>query len=270
MSNEAITGMIVVNGKLVIMKGSSAFQTESNGREPNEWTYQKLAGLGTSEPFVQHLTEEVFEYIDGSSIYEPERQQFKDAVANIVFDGLMPAFEHLKRIRASVSQEMPIVNRRQLYEDFTSQLWRTYKGQFQSATKLLGIDIGFNFGDEKQFSDGAAKFKAKHPNLMYDVSGLLQSHRHLWQNELSKFRNNFIEHPKSKRDDFEKFYSREHAEFLFEMVWMTMAMLLPVLIAEHFRGMISIQAVPPSERDTRRPRFFQFVMMRAIQPNADK
>ena len=84
---DAITGMIVVNGKLVIMKGSSAFQTETNGREPNEWKYLKLAGLGTSEPFVQHLTSEVFEYIDTSFIFDPERQQLKDAIATIVSMG---------------------------------------------------------------------------------------------------------------------------------------------------------------------------------------
>jgi hypothetical protein len=53
---EKITGAISTGKKLALLKGSGMFVTEDNGREPHQWTVLHLAGVGTSEAFVQHLS----------------------------------------------------------------------------------------------------------------------------------------------------------------------------------------------------------------------
>jgi hypothetical protein len=50
---------------------------------------------------------EMPELVDASMIYGEERDKLKEAILIVSMEGLMPAFEHLKKIRASVGLEMP-------------------------------------------------------------------------------------------------------------------------------------------------------------------
>jgi len=52
----------------------------------------------------------------------------------------MPAFEHLKKIRASATQTLPILNRNQLYDE---------------------PDVGLLFKTGEQFESGGAAFSKK-------------------------------------------------------------------------------------------------------------
>lgn len=58
------------------------------------------------------------ELVDASTIYGQERDTLREAILIVSMEGLMPAFEHLKKIRISVGQKMPDLNRKQLFEDF--------------------------------------------------------------------------------------------------------------------------------------------------------
>jgi hypothetical protein len=80
-------------------------------------------------------------------------------------EGLMPAIEHLKKIRSSIRQEIPVLNRMQLYEDFSRVLWHAYKDLMPRATILLGFDLGFLFQNEANFEKWVIEFNGNHPSL---------------------------------------------------------------------------------------------------------
>jgi hypothetical protein len=85
------------------------------------------------------------ELVDASSTLEPKRCEVKEAILIVSIEGLTMAFEHLKKIRAVVGQAIPILNRKQLYEDFSAALSVAYKRFAQEAAKLLCPDTGFIF-----------------------------------------------------------------------------------------------------------------------------
>jgi hypothetical protein len=70
-----------------------------------------------------------------------------------------------------------------------------------------------------------------------------------WQNNLSKFRNHFLEHRKASSAKFVKFYDPAVADKILGSTWKLMADLFPVLIASHFSPGFSIERIPDDERD---------------------
>src|SRR5580698_5189797 len=98
----------------------------TSGNKPSEWPVATFANISGSEEFVRQLIMEMPELVEATSMMEPERSQVKEAILTISIEGLMPAFEHLKMIRAAVGHAIPILNRKQLYEDFTGALWVAY------------------------------------------------------------------------------------------------------------------------------------------------
>lgn len=95
--------------------------------EPVNWKVTHFANVSGSEKFLMQLAMEMPMLVDAAMIYEPEREKLKEAVLAISIEGLMPAFEDLKKIRALPMQKIPELSRRQLYEDFTVVLWRAYR-----------------------------------------------------------------------------------------------------------------------------------------------
>jgi len=246
---------------LKIFQGSKVYSTADNGKEPSEWKVLHYANIGSSEEFVEQFSGEFLELIDASSIYDPTRQELKEAILTILMEGLMPAFEHLKKIRASVGQEMPVLNRMQLYEDFSRVLWHAYKDLMPRATILLGFDLGFLFQNEANFEKGVTDFNRRHPSLIMQVCDHLRQQRINWQNGLAKFRNHFLEHRKEGQERFAKYYNPAQAEVLFDSTWRTMADIFPVFIESHFSPSHSIEEIPANERDPSRRRRFRYVWL---------
>jgi hypothetical protein len=228
------------------------------GNEPNQWKVVHFANVGTGEEFVEQFACEFPELIDATNIFDPQRQELKEAILAILIDGLIPAFEHLKKIRASVSQEMPTLNRMQLYEDFSRVLWHAYKGLMPKATGLLGFDIGFLFQNDVNFEKGAVEFNSKYHSSV-GLCDHLREQRNNWQNGLKEFRNH-LEHESKDLTKFAKYYDPELAEVLFDSAWRTMADLLPILIASHFSPSHTIAEIPVNERDPTRRRRFRHVL----------
>lgn len=256
--DDKIKGVFVKDGALHIVCGSQVWSVKDNGKEPNQWPKVYFANVGTSEEFVDLFSGEFLELVDASAIYGDEQRAVKDAIMTILIEGLMPAFEHLRKIRQSVSTPVPELNRRQLYEDFARVLWHAYKDLMPKAAMLLGFDIGFQFQKDATFKNGIAKFNEEHPSLIMDIPGVLRRQRVNWQKGLSEFRNDFLEHRKQDIAAFESYYRPETAEMLFNHAWRTMADLLPVFIEAHFAPTVSIKEIPLAERDPKRPRRFQF------------
>jgi hypothetical protein len=100
------------------------YSTNDSSGTPSGLRIRLFANISGSEPFVVQVAIQMTELVDASMIAEANRDELKEAILAITFEGLMPAFEHLKKIRASACESVPELNRRQNYEDFTISLWR--------------------------------------------------------------------------------------------------------------------------------------------------
>jgi hypothetical protein len=256
---DEIKGTFVKDNVLHMVRGSDVFSvTAEDGKEPNQWKVIHLANVGVSEEFVEMFSGELLELVDASHIFGTERDAVKNAITTVLVDGLMPASEHLRKIRLSVTQPLPELNRRQLYEDFAGVLWRAYKDRFPKAVLLLGFDIGFLFQEDAPFEKGLAEFVSKSPSLVLDVPELLRRQRANWQQGLSVFRNDFIEHRKKDIAEFAAYYQPKTAEMLFDHAWRTMAELFCAFIEARFAPTWSIMRIPAEERDPKRLRQWRF------------
>jgi hypothetical protein len=266
MTDDAIKGAFVKDDTLHVTHGGKTWTVKAEtGKEPNQWKVVHFANVGTGEQFIETFSGELSELVDASSIYGEDRAALKNAITTVLVEGLMPAFEHLRKIRASVAQPIPELNRRQLYEDFARVLWHAYKDLFPKAVKLLGFDIGFLFKKDADFEKGLADFVSKSPSLIFDVPALLRRQRANWQQGLADFRNDFLEHRKQEAVQFVAYYEPKTAEMLFEHCWRTMAELFPAFIEAHFGSTWSIMEVPVEERDPKRLRRWRFFQCEPIE-----
>lgn len=196
--------------------------------EPNQWKVEKFADIAWEEWVKQVL--DLHRIVDAGTIYDPERAQLNEAITAILIDGLMPAFLELKQIRDPKTKSLPILDRQQPYEDLARKLWKAYKEHMQAAARLAGFKIGFLFDDDKKFNAGVEAFCKANPNLRAGFQKFLEETRQSWQNDLSSFRNKWLEHPIGDRSKYDKFYTPEYAEAIFEAVWMAIVDIMAILL----------------------------------------
>jgi hypothetical protein len=226
--------------------------------EPNTWRIELFANISGSEEFVVQVAIEMGELVDASMIYGEEREKLKEAILAIAFEGLMPAFEHLKKIRSLRTQPLPILNQKQVYEDFSRVLWHSYKDLMQKAAKMMEPEFGFLFQKGTQFESGLTAWCNKRPPIAIAVAEYFRACRAEWQNDLSNFRN-YLEH-KDETDPevFAGRYHPDHAENLFERVWRTIADILAMLVSFRLPAGISLVEIPAEQRNRHMPRRFGF------------
>lgn len=198
-----------------------------HGVKPSEWPAEHFANVGSDEEFVKRFTE-LPTIVDAGTIQGQQREDVKHAILNVLMEGLVPAFSELQQIRTA-SPNLPLMNRCQLYEGLAGKLWKAYKDLTQKAVRAMGFDIGFMF-TKKDFKEGLENFRKQNPKLRDSFDALLINAREKWQNDLAKFRNNWIEHQSGSQKQFQKFYTQEYAEELFDNVWRTIADIIPVLL----------------------------------------
>jgi len=184
---------------------------------PNQWSVRKLADVGMDEAFVRE-TSELFELLKGTSLEEKQKEQARDAIGNLLTDGLIPTFMELRAIRESRGKDLALIDQFQLYEDFARKLWKSYKDLTQRAAVAMGFDIGFIFQKEGKFEEGLKAFRASYPAVSPNLEGYLREVRRLWQDDLRQFRNRFLEHQEGTRQDHLKFYDPKFVEGLFYAV----------------------------------------------------
>jgi hypothetical protein len=95
-----ITGMVQYDKSLAILTESSIIVTHDNRREPNEWPKEE-DDVGTNDEYVRQFTDEFMVLMGATPIVDPQLQEIKDAFMRVLIEGLLPAYMHLKRIRAS-------------------------------------------------------------------------------------------------------------------------------------------------------------------------
>lgn len=196
---------------------------------PKDWKLAKLADVGMDEAFVRENVE-LITILNGTLIGGKQREEVTHAIAKIQIDGLIPAFLELRSIRDSQGKDLPLVDKFQMFEDFSRKLWKAYKDLTQRAGKAMGFECGFIWQEHPKFEAGLMKFRADWPALQPEFETFLQDTRNQWQNDLSKFRNGFLEHQTGERRDFVKFYDPHFVEELFNEVWGTIVDLLVIFM----------------------------------------
>jgi hypothetical protein len=235
----------------------AVYQVKNNGLEPNKWPVVKFADIGGDEPFVKQILE-LATIVDAGLIEGNERENLKEAVVSILVDGLMPAFAELEKIRALAEKNIPLMNRWQMYEDLARRLWKTHKELMQKAAALAGFDLGFLFKDEKEFQKGLKALRQLHPTVRAGVEKFLEGTRDRWQNDLSQFRNTWVEHQTGDREKFKKFYDPQYAESLFHAVWETSVQILAVLLEVHLPHGTRLVEQHPNDPGPRWPNRFRY------------
>lgn len=216
-----------------------------------------FANIGVGEEFMRMFVEELPDILAGTTI--PNKEGAKHAISVVRTDGLMRAFNHLKRIRASATEPMPELDRMQLYEDFTRVLWHSYKDLMPRAVENLGSDVGFMFQNEGDFEKGLARFKQHHPRLPPGFDEHLRNQRTDWQSGLAEFRNQFLEHREQGPDKFRAFYQPQVSEHLFDSVWRTIMDILIVLMSMKAFPGFELAENPEARRTAKNPRRFCYV-----------
>lgn len=229
-----------------------------NPSEPHKWRPVHFANIGTDEPFVRGILD-LDPVVGACRFTELESKQVKETINSVMMDGLMPAFLELRQIRDSVNNPaMPVLDRLQLYEDLGRKLWKAYKDLTEKAARAIGFKIGFLYDNDEDFEAGAKAFRESNPRLRDGFEKFLESTREEWQNELAKFRNNWLEHQRGDRRPFNKFYQPQYAESLFEAVWRTIVEILPVLLELRLMDGVRLVEQSPNDPGPRWPQRFRY------------
>jgi hypothetical protein len=123
----------------------------------------------------------------------------------------------------------------------------------------MGYKIGFLFAKtDTTFRDGLAIFRQDNPTVHAKFEKLLEMTRSGWQGNLVKFRNSLLEHHGGDRKEFEWFYKPENAEALFDVVWKTIANILPMLLESRLMHGTRLIEQRPDDPGPRWPQRFQY------------
>jgi len=208
---------------------------------------------------------ELPDILNGTTI--EKKDDAKHAMLVVAKEGLMPAFEHLKRIRASVTEQMPQLNRMQLYEDFSRVLWHAYKDLMPKAALSFGVNVGFMFQNNEDFEKGLERFKQDNPKIPPGFGEHLRHQRATWQSALAEFRNQFLEHRQEEQTKFRAFYQPQASEALFDSVWRTIVDTLVMAMSLKVYPGFQLAEYPADQRTEANPRRFCYV--RVDKPEAN-
>jgi hypothetical protein len=224
---------------------------------------RQMADFGTTEPFVARVSLGLTDLLSGLSISEAAKKEANDQIFEI-FQELSHAFISLRDVNdmESGKKEMLLVNQKKAYQDFYSYCWTSYKDRMPKLLQILGIDIGFLFGNEKTFNVGAEKFKELYPDIGEEFIKMVGNDRASWQNTVSKIRNDYIEHKKgSVSDDVMKsYFNQKAAQLIFDNCWQAIEDIVVMCMSTKLFNGIKIGLIPEKEIDKSCPKKFCFYM----------
>jgi hypothetical protein len=269
MSN-AIKGMFASGGKLYLVTESGLQTVTNNGREPSDWSQERFSGPidGLADGFKAFFFDEVEHLVGGCIIENQDKEDLKEAINVMLLEGMMRAFAELQTIRANKDKELARLDRDRPYENFARALWHGYRHLFPKVAGRLGYDIRFLFKQDATFDNKLPEFVARHGNhlISTDIGGFMKAQRARWQNDLSLFRNDYLEH---RQDDVAanvgRFYDPQWAESVFNSVWRTIAELLSMFLESRFTATVSIRRTPPERQRPERLRMWELHFCSPVQ-----
>lgn len=151
------------------------------------------SNTGTSEPFVARI----WGLIDILNMTNHNnKNEINDAILELLFDCLTPAYLSLENIRKHNSLDIPELDKQKDYFDLYNHLWAAYKDRMQIVFKNSKFNIGFLFGNNDLFNKGFEKFKLDFPKLGKSFFISISEDRNTWQKDMVMIRNDYIQHKK--------------------------------------------------------------------------
>jgi hypothetical protein len=229
--------------------------------EPNKWTVKRFADVGTAEPFVARLSIGLLDILDATQF--PNRDEIKESIIELTLESIMPAFLSLRELRKIVDDDkVPILTKQKNYEDMYKSLWTAYKDRMKITVNLMGYELGFLFQKDSLFDDGCGQFEKSHPEVSEELIIRMRRNRAEWHLALRRFRNDYLEHKKIKREDVEEFYSLAHAERTFYRVWVAIEETLAILLVTQLSVNFCYTDIPETERDPQLPLRFRLGLVK--------
>lgn len=228
--------------------------------EPNQYQIKPYADVGTSAPFVSRI-HGLCELIDAGQ-YDDNTARIKEGITIMLTECLIPAFLSLRELRSLAGKEnVPELTKVKEYDSLYGKLWTAYKDRMQAVARLMGFDVGFIFASPNTFSEAAQSFAAANPRIPPDFITMVEGDRRSWQQYLSNFRNNFLEHQKIERNTIKHFYSLGQAEISFENVWHAIEEIIALLAESRFPAWVRLRELSPEERISGNEKRFGYAMI---------
>lgn len=181
----------------------------------------------------------------------------KLAIGDITMDGILPAFQSLRKLRELSEQEQPLFSEvTKNFDEMCSKLWVAYKGRMSKAADVMGFDLGFLYQKPEKFEQGCAAFASKYPDVRPEFVHVVKSNRNLWGERLARFRNDYIEHKTLNREEVAACYQPAVAEYTFKAVWECIEDILSMLLASKLPAMIELAEISEDQRDPEFPKRF--------------
>ncbi len=268
--NNTIKNMFASGGKLYLIADSGVHTVANNGLEPSDWPQERFSGPidCLADDFKAFFFDEITDLVGGCTIYSQDRDYLKEAIHVMLLEGLMRAFAELQTIRANKDKQLARLDRDRPYENFARALWHGYRHLFPKVAGLLGYNISFFLKSNAEFEKRLPVFVAQNAKyLIYsDIGDFLKTQRTMWQNDLSLFRNDYLEHRQDEAAaNVERFYDPDWAESVFNAVWRTIAELLSIFLESRFTTNISIRRVPVERRRPERLRMWELHFCAPVQ-----
>jgi hypothetical protein len=153
---------------------------------PSDYKVEYWADFGTEEPWVAWFMVGQPNMVNTVRALADTRDAFHATCTGDVIPALGKAFADLRRLRVVLAEQLPTIHVENAYETFYGHLWRAHKTSFQSAMKILGLDIGFLFKKDANFEKGAADLLDQRPELA-DLVELMRADRATYQSELGNY-----------------------------------------------------------------------------------
>jgi hypothetical protein len=150
-----------------------------------------------NEMFVRHVTE-LCEIVNATLIVEQQREDVKSCIMSILVDGLMG--RPLGNCGKSGMHE-PDRYPRWISASCTTISMGSYGSHIRASRRMPRKKPDSRSDSfltiRRNFRDGQKEFEANYPTVRPELGKVLTEVRTKWQNELPKFRNNVVEHPKA-------------------------------------------------------------------------
>jgi hypothetical protein len=218
-----------------------------------------LADVGSSEPFLARISIGLIDVLN-ATLYD-NRNEIKNAIMGLSIDCLIPAFMSLRELRKIADDDKaPLLSKNKAFDDLCKYVWTAYKDRMTKTARLMGYEIGFLFQKDSFFEAGCETFLKNNPEVGPLIIPLMKHNRSSWQADLSKFRNDYLEHQTIKRHDVASFYSLTQAETWFQNVWIAIEEILVSCLSAKLPTMCCLREIPESERPPELPKRYGFAL----------
>ena len=133
--------------------------------------------------------------IIGGLVVGNEEKNYREWFLKMIFEGFEPAFVALCELKkAENNNDYPENKIEKHVKDMISYLVIAYKDRMQKVAESFGYNIGFLYGKDVNFEQGARKFINEHNNIDKNIINLMRDNRAKWQKTLIRIRNVLINH----------------------------------------------------------------------------